>query len=903
MQFFCFRKESKPGVNYKIYQDYLLKYLEENELEKFKELLESKDKYNINPDHVYGGNYDKTCLAEASKKGLTQFIEALLNKGADPNIVSSIHFGKAAIHFAAEEGHIDAVKCLVNHPPTNKNAIDKHGNTALHLLASKLTVDGKNREAYFLYLANLKDVDIRHRNARDMSAISMALKKCSGKCSGHKWQDVLQRRDLRPEDRQLILDKYPDLKDDIRENIEPPYRYDDAYTDLRNKDFKTFKSKFKAEFVNETELIETTFLQLACKIGRPDIVQLLLDSKADVNKTGTHEDRPPVHLACYGGQYEILVRLFKTGKVIIGFVNEKSLFHSVLEGLGYCTGRTDGYRECFDYLLKYKLPEIPISHRDKYGHTALHYAADFEDDHYAKALVQHKAYIGHRNKFGFSPLHDMSPQTLEGILDNCVSYTKTNDHRYDLKFDFNVLNPAASCDKTVQTGDAEAGRRTQERLPETSPLYFISRSNKLGHLLKHPVLLVFLHLKWTRICMFFLMNMIYYIAFVSFLTANVLSETYSPEKSNRNWVWVILLVLTSILVVREFIQFCLLPKKWRYFFNLENILEVCIILATILILVGKCCRLLAAVTLLMAWMEIILQFGYFFKLAVYNEMMKRVTLNYMEFSFWCLLLILAFSFSFYQLYHKENPSEGKSGSSYVNSASGKSSFQDDNVDFYSNISLSLVKTVVMMIGEFDASSMSFDNGSYFVFLFFVFMMTIVMMNLLNGLAVSDTQAIRNDAELVVYRSRVKLVHHFERVVFGGCCGCQLTGGSPSLCCPWQGRLQKAISLFPDTFPDGRLSVVLDHEPRYTNLYMKRRDSDEEFRPDTCCKIGTYRMGLHIDREVLIAAKDIVDQREKQSSDENSQIVNRIGKVEDDLQGCKDQLENLEKLLKQIINNK
>jgi hypothetical protein len=210
----------------------------------------------------------------------------------------------------------------------------------------------------------------------------------------------------------------------------------------------------------------------------------------------------------------------------------------------------------------------------------------------------------------------------------------------------------------------------------------------------------------------------------------------------------------------------------------------------------------------------------------------------------------------------------------------------------------------MMIGEFDASDMSFDDGSYFVFLFFVFMMTLVLMNLLNGLAVSDTQAIKNDAELVAYKSKVKLVYHFESVVFGGPLKsrrrCQLTGGSPSLCCPWQRRLQKAISLFPDTLPDGYLNVFLNHGTRYTNLKMNKR---EEFRPDTCCRICKYRMGIEVDREVLIAAKDIVEKRTKQSLRKKYQIESRITKVEEDLQGCMKQLANLEGLLKQLVNNK
>jgi ankyrin repeat protein len=906
MQFFCFRKKSKPGVNYKTYQELLLKYLEKDKLTEFKELLKNKAKY-INPDHVYDYPCFKTCLAIASDSGLTTFIKALLENGADPNVICTIHSGQAAIHFAAKERHIDAIRCLVQHSGTI-NVIDRQGNTALHLIASNLTGDNKKAEECFLYLASLKDTNIRHLNAQGLSAISMAV----GKFSEHIWEAVLERSDLRPEDRQLILDQHPKFKKDNRENFEAIYTHDDAYTDLRNKNFESFKANFKKEFVNETDMIETTFLQLACKEGYHDIVKLLLDFEADVNKTGTHENRPPVYLACYRGQHDILVSLLDTKKVDACFVEEKSLLHGVLLGCGICKTPTDGYRKCFDCLLERKYLQIPVNHCDEYGHTALHYAAELEEGYYTKTLLENGAYIGSLNKFGFSPLHDIGPQVLEEILDNCVECTKTNkDNQYNLKFNFNMLKPTETCNTNEQIMDPESRKRHQDSLPEMSPLYFISRSNKFGHLLKHPVLRIFLHLKWTRVCVLFYINMIYYITFAIFLTADVLSETSSPAdvlSETSSPIRVILLVLTAILVVRELIQFCLLPKKWRYFCNLDNILELCIIVTTILILNKTHSKPLIAVTLLLVWMEVILQLGCIYSLAVYNEMMKKVTLNYIKFLFLYLPLILAFSFSFYMLYHKEYSSEWKNGTSFVNSASGNFSVQENKTDFYHSLPTSLLKTAVMMTGEFDASDMSFniDNGSYFVFLFFVFMMTIVLMNLLNGLAVSDTQAIRNDAELVAYRSKVQLVYYFESVVFGGSfksrCRCHLTGRSPSLCCPWQRRLQKAISLFPDVLQEGYLSVVLNHGTRYTNLKLDKHGSDVEFRPETCCRIGKYKMGLEVDREVLMAAKDIADQRTKQSQCKENQIVNRIAKVEEDLQGCMKQLANLEKLLKQLINN-
>jgi hypothetical protein len=180
--------------------------------------------------------------------------------------------------------------------------------------------------------------------------------------------------------------------------------------------------------------------------------------------------------------------------------------------------------------------------------------------------------------------------------------------------------------------------------------------------------------------------------------------------------------------------------------------------------------------------------------------------------------------------------------------------------------------VVMMIGEFYASRMSFNIGSYFVFIFFAFMMVMVVTNLLNGLAVSDTQTIWKEAELVAYRSRLQLVHHYECMVFGGSfnkpCVCLLTCGLSSLlqCC-----LQNIIIRFSGPLKEGYLSVVLKNVPSFTDLYMERSDCDIGFIKDTCSKIGNFMNGN--DREVLLEAKNIADKRQNQSRHENIQIVN------------------------------
>lgn len=76
--------------------------------------------------------------------------------------------------------------------------------------------------------------------------------------------------------------------------------------------------------------------------------------------------------------------------------------------------------------------------------------------------------------------------------------------------------------------------------------------------------------------------------------------------------------------------------------------------------------------------------------------------------------------------------------------------------------------VVMLTGEFDASDIKFNKNvySYAIFLIFVFMISTVLFNLLNGLAVSDTQAIKSEAELMNFIYRAELMARYEKILSG-----------------------------------------------------------------------------------------------------------------------------------------
>jgi ankyrin repeat protein len=449
-------------------QEYLLKYLEDRNLTGFTNLLEDKDENKIDPNHEYSDPYYKTCLAIASERGMVRFIQVLLAYGADPNLICASYGGNAPIHFAAENEQLGAIKCLAQHPATKVSIVNRKLETALHITARNLTTNDR-AELCFSYLASLSGMDVRLRNVEGRTAISEAV----GKCSRYTLQRVLQHHDFRREDRELILDNdliredrelildndlrredrelfvdndliredrelildndlrredrelilnnHLELKYKAPENTKPAYTRDDAYMDLKNGNVDRFRHNFRRHFIRKTDLTEMTFLQLACKQGFLHIVKLLLNWVADVNETGTHESKPSVYLACYYGQYDVLVRLLNKRKKKVELIKGKTLLHTVLEGFSAYRHVRDRYHACFDYLLQeHERLSIPINHGDNYGHTALHYAVHEDNDHFPKALLAHRAYIGSLNKFGICPLNDIDPKTLQTALNGCV---------------------------------------------------------------------------------------------------------------------------------------------------------------------------------------------------------------------------------------------------------------------------------------------------------------------------------------------------------------------------------------------------------------------------------------------------------------------------------------------------
>ena len=190
---------------------------------------------------------------------------------------------------------------------------------------------------------------------------------------------------------------------------------------------------------------------------------------------------------------------------------------------------------------------------------------------------------------------------------------------------------------------------------------------------------------------------------------------------------------------------------------------------------GSCSikRCLAAFTIVFAWSRLIVtmvKHPYLQKFNIYLQMFSKVTSSFLKFLFWYSFFMISFVLGFYVMLHNDL---GDTNASLRGTKFKTSTFTDFN---YPNEAV--LKTMAMYLGELDFSAMpiGIENGmkhgnisismiQLFV-LAFMFFIVIVLGNLLNGLAVSDTGEILRTAGILHQVSLVKVLSYGEGLIMG-----------------------------------------------------------------------------------------------------------------------------------------
>ncbi|KAJ4446955.1 hypothetical protein ANN_13657 [Periplaneta americana] len=460
------------------------------------------------------------------------------------------------------------------------------------------------------------------------------------------------------------------------------------------------------------------------------LVQGQANSRDLLNAPDARGDTP-LHVAARWNLDLAFILLSSGASVNIWNKNE----HTALHVAALC-----GNKDAVLTLLKYG---SDINAQKERG-TPLYVAAQQRKNEILLLLLRQGADFMYETR-GEPSLQYIDPHILEMFFDDCIeSNTKSpKSPDYMLIFKYNFYPPLAE------------GSEIYHSNTEMHPLLKMSEMSEFRGLLKHPLISSILFLKWRQA--YNEENGKRTAPNSSVQYGNLTAELkISPEEATYIAASIPLWISLSLIILREVIQFGL--DKNEYIHNPGNLLDVSIILSTLVYLCVSNTVVVhhsASIAILLAWMEFLLIIGRLPSVSIQLEMLKKVSWTFLKFGLCYLPLFLAFALSFNVLFHGKHKADD---SAYFSTGIGNKT---------ANSLLFVFDTFIMFTGEFEAKELPFSETpgtSHFVYFLFVFLIALALLNLLNGLAVSDTQAIKDNAETLSLVVRAKLVLHTETMV-------------------------------------------------------------------------------------------------------------------------------------------
>lgn len=657
---------------------------------------------------------------------------------------------KYPINFAVESFCPANLETLLKDPNVN---VDKKfaSNTPINFLCEKISDDSFDATFHCIQLLIKHHADLNIGNKREITPIlnilrNKNLNECNKKTIAEYMLDHVIGLDIdtkrKAEARSLLEKLLLERKLPPVQSAPEEWDFNKLMVYLRNENEMQFLQGINA-FVdansNEklTELFcasedDETLLISAVKHDLVMAVERMLRLGADINYGC---GRVPIEFACIFGHWRSLELLLKSPT--INMYTKEPLLTIVVKNIGEHTTNKCNYDKCLQLLLKNK--KIYIDQQDITKSSALHYAVKYNYSHVITELLKNGAYVGVKNTFNQYSISNINPKMLEKHLDSCITTNelRSGEDNFEIIFDYTNLVPSNNRFDTANSSLNCNDKIFDNCVNEMAPISFMSQSNDLRHLIRHPLIASFLFFKWHRLALIFYVNF-FLCALFSGVTVSYILFCYEDTVSGllNNVLGASSFCLLVYIILREVFQLMLSPTV--YIKNWENYLELLLIIFTLIILTSNNNTLsestrktIASATILLIAIEIFILAGSlpFWSFSTHYVMLITVSKSFLKSLCLYAIILLAFSLSFFTLLRQPTIV--------------KNTIDDDADEFnkFGNIGLSIMKTIVMSTGEFDAASIDFDlnTWSYVIFLIFLFLISTVLFNLLNGLAVSDTQ--------------------------------------------------------------------------------------------------------------------------------------------------------------------
>ncbi|KAL6462943.1 hypothetical protein MHYP_G00293650 [Metynnis hypsauchen] len=387
--------------------------------------------------------------------------------------------------------------------------------------------------------------------------------------------------------------------------------------------------------------------------------------------------------------------------------------------------------------------------------------ATIENERSSEALGLLK--IGSNIRCVVLDLIEFLPESTKHLLDLCMveSEHDPNNINYNITYNFKWLQAPVDLKKLEKT----------DKTVYVQPLAALNamvQYNRL-ELLTHPVCQKYLEMKWRAYgSKVHLLNLAVYLLGLLPLTYLIISlkQTQSGSANSTSFTvepvsfgtqncmvsvcMVMVLVMNVYAICKEVVQMA--QQRFSYFLDSSNPSDWATAVSSLVFVIPMFCSTeskwhweAGALAILFAWINFLLYFQRFERFGIYVVMFGEIIKTLISIIVLFVFLLLAFSLSFYALMlHR--------------------------VEFNS-ISLSLAQTFVMTVGElnyqnslleaYEQNHLAFPEITYVVFVLFVLLMPILLMNLMIGLAVGDIAEVQRNATLKRIAMQINLHTNLE----------------------------------------------------------------------------------------------------------------------------------------------
>ncbi|XP_070504989.1 transient receptor potential cation channel protein painless-like [Chironomus tepperi] len=862
----------------------------ERNLGKFVETLEV---YEANPNFKIDAKGCTLFEYILSTPNSGRFIEACIQHGADFNMKRNS--SKYPLHFVIESQCIDNLKAVgeLLSPDRIKaksspyaNVKDSIGRNALHMLAEQLTNDSYETIFPMMKIVLNYGCNVNSQNDDGKTPFSTVAEKAS---QFEKGDEIVQ-----------YFVENGDALDEEATKLSEIEDFEAMLRLLIDGDINKFEVKFKSfkESIASTDKLKeycSDFLEIAVENSLINIVDLLISNGIDVNRVSRLSScgLPPIFRAYKNSNIGIFNAFFQQPNIklyVERFGHKFTLLHhffdefkrksnrATFKNFVYSREMSRDEKKCFDFLLsdRIKCNREYLNEKDEGIYSALGYSVQHKMDYMTIELLKAGAYVG-------PVISKIRKSVLVDLLDSCIGTDNQflDDKDFEIKLNYGFLIPPVKIQKTVQAsaknGDTklEIGKNMTIQkivLEEMKPLSDIADDVELRRLVTHPVLSSFILLKWNKINFLVYVNLFmilfYMFTFIPFIyllqesledsissgssmsmngtrnATNIEMDLIGPRKSTIYYIFYILSCISlSLIIARESSQFFLSIKK---VFDQKNPHQL---------------RIISTIVTMLTVAQYFSLLGYLPVLSVslHTKIFKKVLMTFLKSLAFYSILLFGFALSFHTLHGDK---------------------RNERYNNFYTIQLSVVKSFIMLTGELEASYVRLDGIAYkALFVLFVFLITIVLYNLLNALAVSDTQEIKSDAKLIDLCQRIKTMEQSEESVF------QKNSRIGR-------KLKSIISLFPKTISDGCMTIK-PNKGRYV-LVRNRKICSNDFLPNYLSCLKRY---VKIDEEIIQDMRiHILNKREERTLNVMRSLKeNRYEKMANDIVKLSEMITNLKVL--------